>query len=89
MLAHVQVIVGTPDGDRLAAAIRIGGAIQAGLGICAAFTQDVGEDPVPAFALQGSQGILETGFVGKRHELCSQGSFEMALVPRPYPRTSP
>jgi len=42
--------------------------------------QNVGEDPVTAFAPQSGQGILKTGLIGKRHEtrLCAVPHLHLA-----------
>ena len=67
VLPHAEIIVAAPDGNL---AHAMGGMV-----ICrreiAAMTEDIGEDPVPAFALQFGNIIFEDVAVRERHRFCS------------------
>ena len=56
MLAHAEVIVGAPDGDRLGAVVA-GEALRVGVGALGA--QDVDEDAIAAFVVQPVDRRLE------------------------------
>jgi hypothetical protein len=59
MLAHAQVIVGTPDGDRLGAvpSKTLGG------GVIPLRPQDVDKDPVTALVVEAIDGRFEGAIV--------------------------
>ena len=55
MLAHAQIVVGTPDRDRPAT----GRGHMLGAGKCTAIPADIGKYPVPPFLMQLFQGLVE------------------------------
>ena len=66
VLAHAEVVVGTPDRHLFLGAIR---PVAFGLGEAAAAFLQIGEDAVVAFGFQGLDAVLEIG--GKVHGTAS------------------
>jgi hypothetical protein len=63
VLAHAEIVVAAPDGYRTPRSVLVDIGGREG----AAPAQQIGKDPISAFALQFGQNVLETGGIRKRH----------------------
>ena len=78
MLAHAEIVVGAPDGDRsgLPAIEVVGG------GICTATALQVGEYAVASLAVHGCERIFELGGVVHQATFHSRGRFFLIIACR-------
>ena len=64
MLAHAEIVVAAPDGNRP----PVGVGIEVCPGIATTVADNVGEDAIPSFTPQPGKGVTQTALVRKGHD---------------------